>query len=472
MDTHRRWSLVMYLATYFLSISMIYQMSPFFQPYAVKETGASAAQVGLIFAALPFASFAAAIPGGRLVSRLGPKGALTAGLLLLAGSTLGFGLSRSVGGWVSWRLVQGVATAPVYTAVQGALAQTFSGPGEFSVVNGYLEVVANLGFTVGPILGGTLFQWGGFQAPFLVSATLHVLFVGLSGCAPSGSGGVDAKADTLLAGEGDADAGKPLDASRLCYRKVMIIAGVTALVLGAWGALEPVLANHFHATLGDVSDSTVGMLFALPAVFGTVVALIIPRLSGVVSDTCVMVFGIVVLVVGLVGFGIPLPDADTDSYISALGLEVGSTGQWALQLTSMAIVGCGFQIAWTPCLPSLMDVAAQKVAVGTGTTVEVAIHRVSAAAASIFNAAAAIGEAAGPIFGGILVRDYGFEKMAMLFVVVLSAYALMMIVEDSATHGGVGKEKRISNIRSPGLNKSTPMDAPQIHLRAAAMGNM
>merc|ERR1719382_606378 len=103
--------------------------------------------------------------------------------------------------------------------------------------------------------------------------------------------------------------------------------------------------------------------------------------------------------------GVPLPGQDP--YVAELGLERGSSAQWMLQIGSMSIAGFGFTAAWTPCLPTLIETASDKVALETGASHAVATQRVSAPVAAVFNAAAAIGEASGPLLGGIFVRTYG-----------------------------------------------------------------
>ncbi|CAJ1405059.1 unnamed protein product [Effrenium voratum] len=62
LSAEKRMTLVSCLGAYFLSMAMIYQMSPFFQMYARETCGASTATVGLIFAAMPSACFARQSP--------------------------------------------------------------------------------------------------------------------------------------------------------------------------------------------------------------------------------------------------------------------------------------------------------------------------------------------------------------------------------------------------------------------------
>ena len=132
--------LVTCLGAYFLSMAMIYQMSPFFEIYARETCGASTLTVGFIFAAMPFSSFVGNLAMDGLIRRFGVEMMMNGGLILLAASSLGFGLSRSVPGWLCWRALQGLATAPIYTSISTRLANNFTGEGEFHKVVGLQEV--------------------------------------------------------------------------------------------------------------------------------------------------------------------------------------------------------------------------------------------------------------------------------------------------------------------------------------------
>ena len=124
--------------------AMIYQMSPFFEVYARESCDASTLTVGFIFAAMPASSFLGNLAMDGMIRRFGVDVMMNFGLILLAGSSLGFGLSKSVLGWVCWRAVQGLATAPIYTSISTCLARTFTGEGEFHRVCGLQEVCGNV----------------------------------------------------------------------------------------------------------------------------------------------------------------------------------------------------------------------------------------------------------------------------------------------------------------------------------------
>lgn len=451
MEKHKRVVLVTCLSAYFLSIVMLYQMSPFFMRYATQEVHADPAAVGLIFAALPFASFLGAVPATRFVSKVGPRRALSLGLFFLAVGTGAFGMCKSVVAWVLWRFVQGFATAPVYCVISSTLASTFTGEGEFARVNGYQEIMANIGFSIGPMLGGAMYEWGGFEAPFVISAIAHTLFVVVFEFVPDK---MYDPPESLLDNEAketredlaqhDPETNQ-MGVWEVMFRRVVLVTGITSLSPGIWGSLEPVMADHFRATLGNISDSTVGAIMAAPALSATLAAIVVPRLSHRVSDLAFMLGGFLMMAIGLSGFC--LPDPGDDPEVASGGLPTGSPAQWALQLISLNVCGFGFAVAWTPCMPSLVESAAGQVVENTGMDRHSAVQRVSTPIAAVFSGGSALGEALGPIIGGSAVGAVGFDGMSRIYMVVLFAYCGLLareMVADRKKMGIVVPDAKIS----------------------------
>jgi len=423
MESHKRWVLFSGLTSFFLSIAMLYQMSPFFQKYARVTTGATPDTVGLIFAVLPFSAFVFSVPAMGFIARHGPRVALASGLLLLACSSLMFGLSDTVSGWFFWRAVQGAATAPIYSSVAVMFANTFHGPGEFAWVNGIQEAMANIGFAVGPTMGGILFQWGGFFAPFAVSAVGHLLFVAFSLFAPTGAPPVDDQLESLLDDEEVVVAGL----RDILTKEILLIIPAGIIIPGFFGSLDPVYAGHLLDSLGDISESTIGSLMGLPAVPSVGLALAVPFLMEKYSGHKVMTFGI--LLVSLTSILLGLSDPSAVEIVGwGLTLEPGSRGQWVLQVTLGLFVGSASVFGWTPVMPDMMEKAAKQVADRRGISMQAATAIVSPAVSSLFNAGAAIGEAVGPIGGGMLMARIGFAGTYVLLGLVFLIYGLALVM--------------------------------------------
>jgi len=422
MDAKKRWVLFSGLTSFFLSIAMLYQMSPFFQMYAEKTAGASAGTVGLIFAVLPTASFIFAVPASKFIARAGHRIALASGLLLLAISSLLFGLSDSVTGWVVWRFFQGAASAPIYSAVACMFANTFTGPGEFAWVNSMQEAMANIGFAVGPMLGGFLFQWGGFFAPFAVSGFGHLLFVGLSLCTPGKKGSADGKDEPLV----EQEEVTHLGVRDVMYGEILMVVPAGIIIPGIFGALDPVLASHLVACLGEVDPSTIGTLIAIPSVPSTLLALVVPKLMERYTADRVMTVGVILLAVCSALMGLSDPDS-RQSLGWSLPLPPGSSAQWIFQVLLFACLGISSALGWTPVLPDMMEKAVARVTQHRNVSREVATQMVSPAVSALFNGGAAIGEAAGPIFGGMLLSRLGFGLTYVVLGSIFAVYAIALV---------------------------------------------
>lgn len=66
------------------------------------------------------------------------------------------------------------------------------------------------------------------------------------------------------------------------------------------------------------------------------------------------------------------------------------------RIGGLLLIGLGWGLCWTPVLPSMVDAAMAQLG---DIPAAQARHAVSPAVSSIFNASAALGEAAGPLIG-------------------------------------------------------------------------
>jgi MFS family permease len=97
-----------------------------------------------------------------------------AGMLGLVVSTLGFAFADTYSVLVTARVAQGVAGGASWAIGLSMIADVF--PSErLGVVMGTVMSAHCVGFTIGPVIGGFLYDYYGFQAPFLFCAAVATL---------------------------------------------------------------------------------------------------------------------------------------------------------------------------------------------------------------------------------------------------------------------------------------------------------
>ncbi|KAF2273440.1 MFS general substrate transporter [Westerdykella ornata] len=93
------------------------------------------------------------------------RSSLLLGLLALLGSTVLLNLGSNVGVFVAGRILQGASAAVVWTVGLALLADTVP-QAHLAQAMGYVSLAMTLGILVGPLLGGVVFDRGGYDAVF------------------------------------------------------------------------------------------------------------------------------------------------------------------------------------------------------------------------------------------------------------------------------------------------------------------
>src|SRR5262245_49906416 len=143
-------------------------------PDLSRKLGASPPLIGVLFASFGVTLLTVSIPMGAISDRIGRKVPLVGGLIALAAATLLFAYANSLPWLFAARLVQGAADAVTWV-VGFALIADLYGPAERGRVMGFVMAGSNLGFMIGPTLGGWFYEMGGIQLPFLVVAAFGVV---------------------------------------------------------------------------------------------------------------------------------------------------------------------------------------------------------------------------------------------------------------------------------------------------------
>jgi len=163
--------LVFVTVTIFVDAVLYGVITPLVPGY-VDDYHLSKFRAGLIVGAFGGGVLLGAIPSGILAARLGPKSAVVVGLLLLAGSSVAFGLAGSPVALGLSRFTQGISSTTTWA---GALAWvTVSAPRERrGQLLGTVFGFAVLGAILGPTFGATA-ELAGIRPTFFVVAVIAV----------------------------------------------------------------------------------------------------------------------------------------------------------------------------------------------------------------------------------------------------------------------------------------------------------
>ncbi|CAH1774758.1 unnamed protein product [Owenia fusiformis] len=182
MTSEQKFTLVSLCVSYIFEAAFFSMLGPFF-PQEANKKGASETMTGLIFGIFAVVMFLTSPFFGAILTRVGAKFMFVAGLFVAGGCNVIFGfLDESPNGWIyvvlclTVRTLEALGTSAYATASFAIMAYTF--PDRVSTMFGIIEVFGGLGMMIGPVIGGALFQAGGFKLPFVVSGAL-VTFIAI-----------------------------------------------------------------------------------------------------------------------------------------------------------------------------------------------------------------------------------------------------------------------------------------------------
>ncbi|TDV56025.1 DHA2 family efflux MFS transporter permease subunit [Actinophytocola oryzae] len=111
---------------------------------------------------------------GRLGDRFGPKNVYLIGLVVFTGSSLWCGAATSIDMLIAARVAQGLGAALMTPQTMAVITRTFP-PDKRGAAMGLWGGTAGLAALVGPILGGVLVDWQGWEWIFLVNVPVGIL---------------------------------------------------------------------------------------------------------------------------------------------------------------------------------------------------------------------------------------------------------------------------------------------------------
>jgi DHA1 family multidrug resistance protein-like MFS transporter len=142
-------------------------------PEFAREFGVSAAAAASVISIFALVRIAAALPAGRLVSRLGARPVMTAGILVVAASSVLAGFSRSFAALLIARGAGGLGSAMYSVGAQTLLLVSVPS-GQRGRATGLFSGGFLVGAIAGPAVGGLIAEWS-LRAPFIIYGVLLIV---------------------------------------------------------------------------------------------------------------------------------------------------------------------------------------------------------------------------------------------------------------------------------------------------------
>jgi MFS family permease len=361
-------------AMIFFDVAFFAAIAPLLPGY-VNDLGLSKAQAGILSASYAAGTLLASLPAGFVASRVGPRRCVIAGLMLLGGSSLVFGLVDEINLLDAARFTQGVAGALIWS---GALTWLITSAPEESRgrVIGTALGTAVAGALLGPALGAVAASVGTgpvFGSVLVIASALAFAASRLpEGATPELQSRREV-VDTLL--------------SRPILDGVIFVA-VPSVMFGAIEVLVPLRIDALGGGHGVIAAGFIG-----GAALEAVLAPLAGRLSDRVGRRTPYVIGMTICAVAMVAI--------------AFAQSLGGV------LAALIVTSLGAGLCFAPALTLLSDIADSS-----------RLHQ--GFAAGLSNMAWALGQVVGGVGGGVVASVTGnaLPSVAIsVLLVVTVAYA-------------------------------------------------
>ncbi|XP_071481859.1 MFS-type transporter SLC18B1-like [Diadema antillarum] len=375
-------------------------LAPFF-PREAKNRGVSSLQVGLIFGAFALVNVVFSPIFGKYLPKLGAKFTFVAGIWIVAGCNILFGVCDGLTSPVEFiifcyviRSLAAVGTSACVTASMTIVANTF--PDHVATTVGLLETFSGFGYMLGPVIGGLLYEVGGrdYKVPFIAlgCANLVCVFVNL----------------ILLPSTHCPEKQSSSITSFLRIPSVWPVGLVIFVGSGAFGFLDPTLS--LHVEVFTRSATIVGLLFLLAggcyAISSPIWGYLAEQFK--ISRLLVILGSIMSAVAFLLMGPSPLLDLPNELWIICVSLFLAGVFVSASVIASFTDF---YLAALKNDLPN--DMSTQAVVSG------------------IYNSVYSLGNFVGPSVGGVMMDTYGFDwsvtilaGIQILVAIILALFTL------------------------------------------------
>lgn len=148
-------------------------------PSMQRSLGAPLSQLQWIVDGYVIALAASMLTGGALADRHGRKRVFLLGLVVFTLASAACAFAGDAGWLIAARVVQGAAASVITPGAMALLALAYPEPARRARVFGLWSTIASLAFIAGPLVGGPLTEYFGWQSVFLINLPLGAVAVAL-----------------------------------------------------------------------------------------------------------------------------------------------------------------------------------------------------------------------------------------------------------------------------------------------------
>nr|CRZ26054.1 Bm11019 [Brugia malayi] len=275
-------------------------IAPFYSNEA-KIKGLRSFEIGVVFGVFELIMFFIAPLFGKYMVSIGSKKMFVSGIGVTGITVVLFGFlnyieSPSLFFWssIGLRILEAIGDAAFVTSSFVIGVKCF--PGRIAIVVGVLETFVGLGSTAGPLLGGILYEIGGFKLPFIVLGII-LLFLGLVAYFL-----VENMDDTTI----------------MDYDHAVVMCAISL------SFLDPTLADHLASF--KLTPSIIGLMFLLSGGIYTITApfwsIIIDKFN---CSKAIIMFGIIAVVISMIIIG-PSPFLNAEKNLGWIEVALGILG--------------------------------------------------------------------------------------------------------------------------------------------------
>ncbi|XP_029209764.2 MFS-type transporter SLC18B1-like isoform X2 [Acropora millepora] len=387
---------------YFLLFAGFAVYVPFF-PSKARDKGVSETVIGLIFGIYPLVIFVFSPFLGYLIQRYGPPFVLFTGIFLFGGSNILFGFCGMISGQTLFvvfcfllRTTSAMGGAAAETSALSIVMEQF--PDNLGAVTGASETFSGIGFSLGPALGGFLYEIGGFKLPFIVMGCSAMAALPLL---------------MILLNNRERPRSRDLLEKSTSFFKAMRIPGIFILALCyviiglSFSYFDPILGPYLKK-LGQ-RPTMIGLMFLI---YSGTYALSAP-IIGWSGDRmkcfrCMLLFGFTGLAVGFFLLG-PSP---------FLNFLPANKIWWVY--TVLPINGLSGGFCFVPIMPEMIRTARANGMPDNSSTYAVL--------SSIFGSMYNLGATIGPFISGICDEHFGFQWAMSVAGFICLSHAVLLVV--------------------------------------------